>query len=219
LRRRRQAKLRNNTILKHITAAGVGGSAGPDALRQGHAERLSDAFKPAGGITVGKPGDVAGFRGGPKLEGEGGTARGTRVATLSKSERGAGRLKTGTVKTTTKKPEKRVKLRVGLRGGRKSGGIGKLDGSVVTKVLKRRSTAFRACYESRLKVNPGLSGKVVIKFTIGPAGRITNIKATSNSTGDTAVAQCIVNKVKRFRFNPPENGSVTFTYPIVLSKG
>ncbi len=220
MKRRRAAKIRNTTILKHITAAGPGGNAGPDTLRAGHAERLADAFKPAGGITVGKPGDVAGFRGGPKLEGEGAGARSGQVAKLTSKERGGGRLKVkGSAKTTAKKPEKRVTLRVGLRGGRKSGGIGKLDGAVVSKVLRRRSSAFRACYESRLKVNPGLSGKVVIKFTIGQAGRITNISATKNSTGDSAVAQCIIKKVRRFRFSPPENGSVTFTYPIVLSKG
>ncbi len=217
LNRRRRAKIRNNTILKHITSAAPGGHAGPDALRAGHAERLAEAFKPAGGITVGQPGDVAGFRGGPKLEGDAGGR--ARVAQLSKSERGRGRLKTGRVAKTAKKPERRVKLRVGLRGGTKSGGIGKLDGALVTKVFRRRSSAFRACYESRLKVNPGLSGKVVIRFTIGSAGRITNIKVSSNSTGDSAVGSCIINKVRRWRFSPPENGSVTFTYPIVLSKG
>ena len=216
-KRRRQAQIRNKTILKHITSSAMGGTAGPDALRQGHQESLADAFKPVGGLTVGKPGDVAGFRGGPKLEGEAGA--GPRVQGLSTGERGGKRLKTGKVAKTAKKPEKKVKLNIGLRGGKKTGGMGKLDGTQVSKVMRRRSSAFRACYESRLKVNPGLKGKVVIRFTIGTAGRITNIKVAQNSTGDSAVGSCIINKVRRWRFSPPENGSVTFTYPIVLSKG
>lgn len=217
-RQLRRQKLRETTILKHITSGGPGGTAGPDALRAGHAGQLADAFKPVGPISVGGPGDVAGFRGGPKLEGEPGA--GARVAGLGKGERPGGRrLKTGRVKTTAKRSERRVKLRIGLRGGRKSGGLGRLDGAAVTKVFRRRSSAFRACYESRLKVNPNLSGKVVIKFTIGSAGRITNISVSSNSTGDSTVGSCIIGKVRRWRFSPPENGSVTFTYPIVLSKG
>jgi len=215
LKRRRRAKIRNSTILKHITAAGPGGNAGPDALRAGHANRLKSAFD-TGGITVGKPGDVAGFRGGPKLSGK--SAK-LRVANLSKKERGSGRLKTGKVKKAGKKKETKVRLRIGLRGGRKSGGIGKLDGSQVTRVFRRRARAFRSCYERRLKVNPNLKGKLVLRFTIGTAGRITSIRVASNSTGDSAVGSCIRGKVRGWRFTPPENGSVTFTYPIVLSKG
>lgn len=118
-----------------------------------------------------------------------------------------------------KRAEKRVKLRVGLRGGRKTGGNGKLDGALVGKVFKRRAAAFRACYESRIKVNPNLSGKVVIRFTIATTGRISQIAVASNSTGDVAVGTCMVNKVKRWRFSPPDGGSVSFMYPIVLSKG
>ena len=141
------------------------------------------------------------------------------MARVSKKERGSGRLKTGKVKKTAKKKEVKVKMRIGLKGGRKSGGIGKLDGSAVTKVFRRRAKAFKTCYERRLKVNPNLSGKVVLRFTIGTAGRITSISIASNSTGDSAVGSCITSKVRGWRFTPPENGAVTFTYPIVLSKG
>lgn len=217
---RRRTKVTNKTILKHITAAGPNGSAGPDALRQGHQARYDDAFKPTG-ITVGQPGETSGFRGGPKLDGEDAGTSGKPIAKLTKTERGGGKLKAGKVASATKKvkKERKVRLRVGLKGGRKSGGLGKLDGSSVTRVFKRRSRAFRACYESRLKVNPNISGKVVIKFTIGTAGRITNIRVASNSTGDSAVGKCIVGKVRGWRFDRPESGAVTFTYPIVLSKG
>ena len=191
LRKRRRAKLRNTTILKHITAAGPGGTAGPDALRAGQA--FKNAFDTNAGITVGKPGEVAGFKGGTKLGAKGSSMS---LAKLSKKERGSGRLKAGKVKTAKKSKETKVKIRVRLSGGRKSGGMGQLDGKSVTSVFRRRASAFRACYERRLKVNPNLKGKVVIRFTIGTAGRITSIKVTGNTTGDNAVGSCITGKVR-----------------------
>jgi len=212
--RQRRINIRKNTILKHITsAAGPGGSM-VDALRSGHAHRPDVFSDSSGKITVGNPGDIGGFKGQAVLEGQ---QKGLRR--LDAGERSK-RLKTGSVKRTAK-TEKQVRVKLNIRGGRsvKAGGLGKLDGSVVTRVFRRKQGAFRYCYEKRLKVVPNLKGKVVIRFTIGSAGRITNINVTSNSTQDSAVAQCIIKKVRSWKFSSPEGGSATFTYPIVLSKG
>ena len=47
-------------------------------------------------------------------------------------------------------------------------------------------------------------------------GRFALIKPVD--TNDPAVAQCVVETVKRFRFNPgPEGGSVTYSYPFVFA--
>ena len=83
-------------------------------------------------------------------------------------------------------------------------------------MFSRRKGAIKYCYEKSLKVNPKLRGKVTIRFTIGPAGRITKIDVAENSTGDSSIAQCIVGKVKGWRFEPPQGGSVTFSYPFLL---
>ena len=219
-RRNRLKKIRKHTIIKHLTSAAPGGTAGPDSLARGHARRYAEAFKSVGPVKAGKLGEIAGFDGGPRAPGGPGSAK-THVAGLTKVERGGTKLRTdGAVKVVAAKDrEVKVKVNVGLRGGRKSGGLGKLDGSVVTRVFQRRSSAFRRCYENRLRVRPNIQGKIVIRFTIGSAGRITRITVASNSTGDSAVGSCIVDKVRGMRFSPPENGEVTFTYPIVLSKG
>ncbi|MEC8024588.1 MAG: AgmX/PglI C-terminal domain-containing protein [Myxococcota bacterium] len=217
---KKREKVRKATLLKFVTAAGPGGNAGPDTLKNGHQERIATAFDP-GGIKVADSADESvGFRGGPKLADGAGDAR---LKGLDAAERGKGNL-TGDVKSSGRKvakakKERRVKARVGLRGPRATGGIGRLDGAQVSKVFRRRSSAFRSCYESRLKVNPNLSGKITLRFTIGTAGRITNISVAKNSTGDSAVGSCILRKVKRWKFASPEGGSKTFTYPIVLSKG
>ena len=152
-------------------------------------------------VAAGKSGDGAYKRLG---KGEGGS--GTRIATKP-------------VKTTEKKTEKKLDLRIG--GGTVSGksGTGKIDKSQVQKVFSRRKGAIKYCYEKALKKNSSVKGKVTIRFTIGPAGRITSASVAANTTGDSAIGQCIVGKVKSWRFPPPEGGSATFSFPFVLSTG
>lgn len=203
-----------DTIVNFFKQPGMGGA---NPLSPSSAQAYREAFSGSEGVSEKTAGeDVGGMRDGPVAD-TGGT--GTRVAGLTRAEKGGGMLKTGEVKTAAKEPEKKINLKVGISGGNKTGGTGTLDGTSVTSVFKRRSSAFRTCYETRLKMNPNLSGKVVIQFTIGPAGRITSINVSSNSTGDSAVGSCIVDKVRTWKFNEPENGAVMFTFPIVLSKG
>ena len=111
----------------------------------------------------------------------------------------------------------RRKAKVRLHAERKAGGRGTLSGAAVSRVFRRRASAFRICYERRLRVNPNLSGKVTLRFTIGSAGRITRIGVSSNSTGDRVLGTCIVGKVRAWRFPKPVGGSVTFTYPVMLN--
>jgi len=80
-------------------------------------------------------------------------------------------------------------------------------------------SAIRICYERSLKVNPDVQGKVTIRFTIGRAGTITDIQITENTTGDAAIGTCIAQKVRAWRFSPPDEGEVTFSYPFLLQKG
>jgi len=56
-------------------------------------------------------------------------------------------------------------------------------------------------------------------FTIGPAGRITNIVIQTNSTGDAELGQCVMSRIKEWPFPKPSGGAVTFVRTIVLSKG
>ncbi len=225
----RRQQVVNKTILKQLVSSGgpaVPGSGPADALARGHVDKIQAAFDRPAGIQVGAPGETKGFEGGPRFEGAGGT--GGAVAKLQgitdADRKAAGMsdtLKTDAVEkpAAAKKPdEKKVNAKATLGSLTKSGGMGQLDSSAVAGVFKRRSSAFRTCYESRLRDKPNLSGKIVIRFTIGEAGRITNIDVASNTTGDSQVGACIVEKVRGMRFDPPK-GSVTFTYPIVLSKG
>ena len=221
---KRRSAVVDKTVLKALMGSGEAGP-GDVGINQGAAAKYATAFEYDGKnpTAMNAPEEKA-FGGGPAA-GEGG-AGGPKAQTITAEERkqaGIGQaLKTDVVaKVPTKAPtEKKVEAKINLAGGaKKGGGLGKLDTAQVSSVFKRRATAFRACYESRLQDKPSLAGKIVIRFTIGGAGRVTNIDVASNTTGDTAVGACIVEKVRGMKFDKPENGDVSFTYPIVLSKG
>ncbi|HRE90924.1 MAG TPA: AgmX/PglI C-terminal domain-containing protein, partial [Myxococcota bacterium] len=151
--------------------------------------------------------------GGPEAEAAG---DGQRYKTLSAGETGAGRIETAQVKTSDKTNE--VKINARVRDGSVSGqeGAGQIDKDSVARVFSRRKSAIKYCYERALKLNSNIKGKVVIRFTIGTAGRITSVQATQNTTGDPGIADCIIEKVQGWRFDPPSGGSVTFSYPFLL---
>lgn len=65
---------------------------------------------------------------------------------------------------------------------------GKDNASLVGKVITRKSTAVKRCYETALRDNPTVSGKVIIRFTVGTAGTVTDADVRG-ATG--AFADCI----------------------------
>jgi outer membrane biosynthesis protein TonB len=99
------------------------------------------------------------------------------------------------------------------------GGAGKIEKSAVERVLRKRTSSVRKCYEEALKRNPTLSGKLSVKFQIGTGGRITRVKFKKNGTGDAGVANCVKAKMKRWKFKAPEGGSVIFSTSWVLRPG
>ncbi|MDB4987961.1 MAG: putative abductin-like protein [Myxococcaceae bacterium] len=98
------------------------------------------------------------------------------------------------------------------------GGTGDFDAKLVVAEVKKRISAIKICYEQQLRRDPSLQGKVTVQFTIEQSGTISKAAATENTTNDAQVAACVVEAVKRFRFNPgPEGGSVVFSYPFVFA--
>ena len=218
-----KAAVSKKTWLHKIGSEGSGeGAFGPNTLKDGVATaKLDDAFRNLdGGVATAEEGKKATFVGAPKAVKTGKTG----YQGLKKGEAGGQRIATTTVKTSTKEGasgggEIKVRGKVGSQMSTSSTGTGKVDHGGVSKVFSRRKKAIQHCYEKGLQKNNSLSGKVVIKFTIGPAGRVTTISVVTNSTGDSSVGQCIVDKVKTWKFPQPEGGSVTFKNQFVLSKG
>jgi TonB family protein len=110
-------------------------------------------------------------------------------------------------------PEKRV------RGVVKSAAPsvdGPFDPSLVSKEVRTRIGAIKACYERALKRNPNLSGRVKIRWTITTAGTVTDVEIEEDTVGDAEVASCLKGLVRRWRFVAPSGGSVAVVYPFIF---
>jgi TonB family protein len=94
---------------------------------------------------------------------------------------------------------------------------GKLDAKVIADVVRRNLRGIKYCYERELNNNPNLQGKVVVLFTIGSDGKVSNYQVESSTLNSSAVETCILRMIRRWRFPAPDGGSVTVAYPFVFS--
>ncbi|MGV3620182.1 MAG: AgmX/PglI C-terminal domain-containing protein [Archangium sp.] len=94
-----------------------------------------------------------------------------------------------------------------------------LDKETIRKVVSGARKAVQNCYERALKNDPKLSGKVMIEFTIGGRGDVTEANASEGTTIKSAeVVSCVREAIERLKFPAPEDGEpVTVNYPFVLS--
>lgn len=81
-------------------------------------------------------------------------------------------------------------------------------------VFDRNKAALYALYNRQLRINPSLQGKVVLKLTIAPSGRVTMCKVVSSSLHAPALERQIAERVRLFNFGAKKVEAVTITYPI-----
>jgi len=169
-----------------------------------------DILTQARGIGVAKRKSSGELR--PRTGGESGSGQkglGALAATV--------RTETG-IRTEEVKEREILPGRATLGEGADIGGTGEFDSKVVVRTIRRGLNAIRACYERELRRNPMLAGKVTVQFSIQPQGNVTDSKIIKNTTGETAVANCVLKTIRRFRFIPgPEGGSVAYSYPFVFA--
>lgn len=122
---------------------------------------------------------------------------------------------------------------VGMAGGTKAADVPTVDMSAyemqalggdtldvegadnVESVVSKRSGQLQYCYEEQLRSDPSLSGRVEVRWNIANQ-RVTSASVVSNTTGNDALAQCIVKKIRRWRFDAETTGAVS--WPFVFRK-
>lgn len=80
------------------------------------------------------------------------------------------------------------------------------DVSEVGKVVRRYQGQLKYCYESSLKTNPSLAGRVVVGWEVA-GGAATEVFIAENTTGDDAFAECIKAKIRRWSFEGVADGA------------
>ena len=148
----------------------------------------------------------------------------TGIGTSSGAE---GDVRRGTVDTggsavaaaaTTERSERtetaQVRPRVRARDAQTQGN-GRLDQSNLNDVLRRRQQDIERCYERALAQDPSLSGRLTVQFTIGADGAVSDARLPDNGLNDS-VGNCVLGRVRRWRFDPPDGGTVTVRRPYLL---
>jgi TonB family protein len=81
-------------------------------------------------------------------------------------------------------------------------------------VFDKNKGAIFALYNRALRRDPGLQGKLVLRFTIDPSGAVTDCVVVSSELDDPEMERKLVQRVKMFRFQDKDVATVTTTKPI-----
>jgi len=106
-------------------------------------------------------------------------------------------------------PDVKLEGSVGLGNGSVSEEIG--DAGKVKSTVRRYSGQMKYCYEQQLKKNRDLQGRVEIGWAVY-GGAVESVYIVSNSTGDDALGKCMVNKLKRWKFDSSIEGDVSWPF-------
>jgi Ca-activated chloride channel family protein len=91
---------------------------------------------------------------------------------------------------------------------------GALPPDVVTRIIRQNFGRFRMCYETALRKDPKLAGRVTARLTIDSRGATSKVEEASADLPDPQAVKCVLSAFEGLVFPQPEQGSVTVEYPI-----
>ena len=91
---------------------------------------------------------------------------------------------------------------------------GQVDNRKLSRILKRVQNDVETCYKLALKSNGGLKGSVLVRWTITPVGKATNVKIARDTMGSSQVVSCVKASISRKSYRGVVQGSV----PVVVQK-
>jgi hypothetical protein len=86
---------------------------------------------------------------------------------------------------------------------------GALDAATLEKTLRRYFGVFRLCYESALRSDPNLAGRIAMALEVAPDGTVASAEADAKRTTllSDAVVTCLLRDIRRIplpaRESPP----------------
>ncbi len=202
-------KVQSNTVLKFLVSSD-GGETNIVGELSGEASKtaISEAFKGAGLAVA--DGNNNGQKRDSAMGSETGKTMGIDESKIAGSNGARKAVTTGQIQ------ERAVSGKLKIDNPSETAGSGSLSSAKIQETVNRRSGALKGCYESELKKDDSLQGKIKVQFTIEPSGRVGAVKVVEN-TINSVVGQCVVAQIQRWRFPAPEGGEVTIVYPFVFS--
>jgi len=109
-------------------------------------------------------------------------------------------------------------LALGTAGAAAAGSSGQLDAFVVRETIRKDLPRIHRCYESALRDEPELAGKVSVRFAVLRKGHVQAVQVIENTTGNPAVERCVARVVSAIQFPSRRTGkSLRFTFPFVFA--
>jgi len=215
-KQRQMAKeIKEQTVLNEIGSVTEDGGTITDALSEGVAQRdMEEAFEGSEGVTSGSGAEKSGLETSGSSDAEG-TGEAAGIGDLKKTS-GAKKAQQG--QGTGEKQEQQVNAQVDLQQPADKAGTGTLDPGSIRNTIKRYSGQIQRCYERQLKKNNSAAGKVIVNFTIGKAGRVTQTNVQTDSVGG-GVGTCVAGVIKGLRFPRPDGGEVMVNKTFVFEAG
>lgn len=72
-------------------------------------------------------------------------------------------------------------------------------------VIARHRGGLRQCFEQAMKVNPALTGRVVVKWTIGTDGAVPSASIVETTLSEDELETCLLARIGRIRFDNPRD--------------
>ena len=139
---------------------------------------------------------------------------GINTASLSRDTGGAGLASRATTKVTST-------VGGGSQGAAQGGPRKRGSGSALSRTIEeiqvvfdRNKGSIYSLYNRALRKDPTLQGKVVLRLTIAPSGKVTACEIVSSELESTALESKLRKRITLFNFGAKDVESVTITYPI-----
>ena len=84
-------------------------------------------------------------------------------------------------------------------------------------VIQKYAAGIRYCYDSELKREPSLQGKLVVAMTVAAAGDVVEATMVQNTTGSNRLAACALSQIRDWKFPTISGGLTTFQAPFVFT--
>jgi TonB family protein len=93
----------------------------------------------------------------------------------------------------------------------------RVDPEETRRVVRSHLGEIRTCHERGRMDDPDLSGRVVVRITIGRGGKVTSTAIASSTLNTPSVEKCITSAVQKWTFPAPGGtGTAVIEYPFVL---